>query len=78
MIDVTPRICTCVPPPGAPELVWMFAPATLPCIACSTLWAGTASMASARMVEMAFARFRRSTPVAWPVITISSSRRRPG
>jgi hypothetical protein len=31
-----PRIWICAPPPGAPELVWMLAPATLPCSALST------------------------------------------
>ena len=40
MAVLTPRIWICTPPPGAPELVWMLAPGTLPCSASSTVVAG--------------------------------------
>src|SRR5213592_1485377 len=39
-IDVTPRICICAPPPGAPLFIEIVAPGTLPCIACSSDCAG--------------------------------------
>src|SRR5438876_4329555 len=74
LIDVTPRIRICIPPPGAPELAWMDAPTTFPCSACSTVCAETRATSSPLTVATAFARFRRSTPVACPVITTSDRR----
>ena len=73
LIEVTPRRRTWTPPPGAPELVWMSAPASLPWSCCSMLGVGTFSRSSALMVATAFGRFRRSMPVNCPVTTTSSS-----
>lgn len=73
LIDETPRRRTCVPPPGAPSLRWMLAPATLPCRACSTVCAGTSLSSSPWTVAIETARCLRSVLDARPVTTISSA-----
>ncbi len=72
LIEETPRRLSCTPPPGAPELAVMFAPAIFPCSALSTLSEGVRFSSSLVMVATAFARLRRATVVAWPVTTIPS------
>ena len=51
----------------------MVAPGILPWSALSIVGVGARVSSAASTVDTAFARFRFSTPVAWPVITISSS-----
>ena len=70
-IDVTPRIRTCNPPPGAPEFAVTTAPATLPWSASSTVWLCVRLSSSALTDCTPFARFRRVMLVAWPVTTSS-------
>ena len=72
-IDVTPRICTWAPPPGAPLFIEIAAPATFPCIACSSDCAGALVSSSFEICETAVVALRRSTVVAWPVTTTASS-----
>ena len=72
-MEVTPRIRTCRPPPGAPELAVITAPATFPCSAFSTVWLCVRVSCSPPMDWTSFARFRRKTLVAWPVTTSSLS-----
>ena len=72
-IDVTPRICTWAPPPGAPLFIEIVAPGTLPCIACSSDWAGALVSSSFETCETAVVALRRSRVVAWPVTTTASS-----
>ena len=64
-----PRMRTRLPPPGAPVLVEICAPATFPCSACSMLCADTFASCSAFTLATEFGRLRRAMPVAWPVIT---------
>ena len=72
MLD-TPRSCTWVPPPGAPEFCVMIAPAILPWSALSTVGADTRVSCSAETTETAFAAFRLETAVDVPVTTCASS-----
>ncbi len=72
-MDVTPRIRTWTPPPGAPEFVEITAPGTFPCNACSTLCDDTRLTSSALTIATALARLRFSIVVACPVITTWSS-----
>jgi len=73
MVD-TPRRRICIPPPGAPELDWMLAPATLPCTAWSTVATGVRVSASVFTVATELARFLRATSLARPTTTISSTK----
>src|SRR5207249_167049 len=73
LIVVTPRKLICPPPPGAPEFIWITAPGTLPCSALSSVWVGARVSCSAFTVVTALARLRRSTAVAWPVMTTAST-----
>ena len=72
-IDVTPRICICAPPPGAPLFIEIVAPGTLPCIACSSDCAGALVSSSFVTCTVAVVALRRSRVVAWPVTTTASS-----
>ena len=62
-IDVTPRICTCAPPPGAPLFMEIVAPSVLPCIACSTVCAGAIVNSLFLMLSVAVVALRRSSVV---------------
>ena len=72
---LTPRSCTCVPPPGAPELVLTIAPGIFPCNALSIVCAGTRFSFSAEITVTAFGAFTEATDVAVPVMTCLSSSR---
>ena len=72
-MEVTPRICTWAPPPGAPLFIEITAPVTLPCIACSRDCAGALVSSSLPTCTVAVVALRRSNVVAWPVTTTASS-----
>ncbi len=61
------------PPPGAPVLVEICAPATFPCSAWSTDGDDTFATCSALTLATEFGRLRREIPVAWPLMTTWSS-----
>ena len=63
-MEVTPRICTWAPPPGAPLFIEITAPGTLPCIACSMDCAGALVSSSFPTCTVAVVALRRSTVVA--------------
>ncbi len=71
LIEEMPRSCTCTPPPGAPELEEIVAPATLPASALSTVSCGTSLSCSLLTVEIALAAFCCEICVALPVTTSS-------
>jgi hypothetical protein len=72
MSDETPRMRICAPPPGAPELVEMLAPAILPWSAFSTVCAGARCSSCAETTATALAAFWRRTEVVCPVTTSPS------
>ena len=68
-IEEMPRMRTRFPPPGAPVLVEICAPAILPWNACSMLCVETLVTSSALTPATEFGKLRRAMPVACPVIT---------
>mgnify|MGYP006140148895 CR=1 FL=1 len=65
---------SCMPPPGAPELLWMLAPATLPCSAWSTVEAGARLRSSVLTEATELATCLRASSLARPTTTISSTK----
>ncbi len=63
-IDVTPRICICAPPPGAPLFIAIIAPGTFPCNACSIDCAGALFRALVSTVTVLVGALRFSIEVA--------------
>ena len=76
LMDVIPRICTCMPPPGAPPLLAVItAPGILPWTEFSIVGAGVSSIAAELTALTALAAFCDDTVVATPVTTSASRRR---
>ncbi len=73
LIEVTPRSCTCEPPPGAPELVEMTAPGILPWSAFSIVGVGALLSCSPLTCAIELAALALDTLVVVPVMTCVSS-----
>jgi len=72
LIEEMPRSRTCTPPPGAPSLRWILAPATLPCSAWSTVSAETSLKSSSFTLAIETGTFFLLISEARPDTTISS------
>jgi len=73
LMEVMPRSWICDPPPGAPELVVMIAPGSLPCSAFSIIGVGAFTICSADSEDTDCAALALETDVAAPVMTTRSS-----